>query len=63
MSEWNVQFNSCDVSDIVAVVGDLTDGSVEHMKAAAKPLSEIRAKLGKFFVSGNNVWLIVCCSA
>jgi predicted MPP superfamily phosphohydrolase len=41
-------------ADIVAVVGDLTDGSVERTRLAAEPLAQIKARHGKFFVSGNH---------
>ncbi|MDI3385618.1 metallophosphoesterase [Streptomyces sp. B-S-A8] len=40
--------------DLVAVVGDLVDGSVEHLGPAAEPLAQLRAKHGSFFVTGNH---------
>ena len=40
--------------DIVAITGDLIDGSVEDLGAAVAPLGEIEARLGTFFVTGNH---------
>ena len=40
--------------DIVAITGDLIDGSVQDLGRAVAPLGEIRAKLGTFFVTGNH---------
>jgi len=40
--------------DIVAITGDLIDGSVEDLGHAVAPLAEIRAKLGTYFVTGNH---------
>ncbi|MHC3394057.1 metallophosphoesterase [Streptomyces lavendulocolor] len=40
--------------DIVAVVGDMVDGSVEDLGRAAEPLAELRARDGSFFVTGNH---------
>ena len=40
--------------DIVAITGDLIDGSVEDLGPAVAPLGEIRAKLGTYFVTGNH---------
>lgn len=40
--------------DIVAITGDLIDGSVEDLGRAVAPLGEIRATLGAFFVTGNH---------
>jgi uncharacterized protein len=41
-------------ADIVAVVGDLVDGTVAELGAAAEPLAELRAKRGSYFVTGNH---------
>ncbi|MGI5246262.1 metallophosphoesterase [Dactylosporangium sp. CA-139066] len=41
-------------ADLVAVVGDLVDGSVAELGAAAEPLQDLRAKHGSFFVTGNH---------
>ena len=40
--------------DIVAITGDLIDGSVEDLGYAIAPLGEIRATLGTYFVTGNH---------
>ncbi|HEX8628282.1 MAG TPA: metallophosphoesterase, partial [Catenuloplanes sp.] len=45
--------NALDV-DVVAVVGDLVDGSVAELGAAAAPLADLRARHGSFFVTGNH---------
>ncbi len=41
-------------ADVVAIVGDLVDGSVERRGADAGPLARIRARQGTFFVTGNH---------
>jgi len=38
--------------DIVALIGDLTDGSVERNGDAAVVLKSIKARIGKYFVTG-----------
>ncbi|MDH3654846.1 MAG: metallophosphoesterase [Myxococcales bacterium] len=40
--------------DIVAITGDLIDGSVDDLGPAVARLGEIRAKLGTYFVTGNH---------
>lgn len=40
--------------DLVAIVGDLVDGSVANLGPAAEPLSGLRARHGSFFVTGNH---------
>ncbi|WKX70836.1 metallophosphoesterase [Streptomyces sp. XD-27] len=40
--------------DLIAVVGDLVDGSVEDLGPAAEPLRELRARHGAYFVTGNH---------
>ncbi|MGK8524361.1 metallophosphoesterase [Nocardia asteroides] len=40
--------------DLIAVVGDLVDGSVEHLRSAVEPLARLRARHGAFFVTGNH---------
>jgi uncharacterized protein len=40
--------------DLVAITGDLVDGSVERLRAHAAPLAGIRSKHGVFFVTGNH---------
>ncbi|WP_205018448.1 metallophosphoesterase [Streptomyces sp. HB132] len=40
--------------DLVAVVGDLVDGSVADLGTAAEPLAGLEARHGSFFVTGNH---------
>ncbi|MDD5309805.1 MAG: metallophosphoesterase [Deltaproteobacteria bacterium] len=40
--------------DLVAVLGDIPDGSVELLGDAALPLAGLRAEQGVFFVTGNH---------
>ncbi|GAA3769288.1 metallophosphoesterase [Streptomyces chiangmaiensis] len=40
--------------DLIAVVGDLVDGSVKDLGPAAAPLSRLRARHGSYFVTGNH---------
>ncbi|MGW5419658.1 metallophosphoesterase [Streptomyces sp. NPDC003943] len=40
--------------DLVAVVGDLVDGTVANLGPAAEPLARLRARDGAFFVTGNH---------
>ncbi|GGW17320.1 membrane protein [Streptomyces capoamus] len=40
--------------DLIAVVGDLVDGSVEDLGPAAAPLARLRARHGAYFVTGNH---------
>jgi predicted MPP superfamily phosphohydrolase len=41
-------------ADVVAVVGDMVDGSVEELGAAAAPLERLRSRHGAYFVTGNH---------
>ncbi|GLZ56509.1 MULTISPECIES: metallophosphoesterase [Micromonospora] len=41
-------------ADLVAVVGDLVDGSVAELGSAAAPLRDLRSRYGSFFVTGNH---------
>jgi uncharacterized protein len=41
-------------ADLVAMVGDMVDGSVEELGTAAAPLGNLRSRLGTFFVTGNH---------
>jgi predicted MPP superfamily phosphohydrolase len=45
--------NSVD-ADLVAIVGDLVDGSVAELGPAAEPLQDLKARHGSFFVTGNH---------
>ncbi|AEB47921.1 metallophosphoesterase [Micromonospora maris] len=41
-------------ADLVAVVGDLVDGTVAELGEAAAPLRDLRARHGSYFVTGNH---------
>jgi uncharacterized protein len=45
--------NSLEV-DLVAITGDLVDGSVEQLAEHVEPLSRVRARHGAYFVTGNH---------
>ncbi|MFC9330070.1 metallophosphoesterase [Kitasatospora sp. NPDC057015] len=40
--------------DLVAIVGDLVDGSVPELGRDAEPLARLRARDGSYFVTGNH---------
>ncbi|HEY2407575.1 MAG TPA: metallophosphoesterase [Polyangiaceae bacterium] len=40
--------------DLIAITGDLVDGSVGDLAEDVAPLAELRAKYGVFFVTGNH---------
>ncbi|HEY9440709.1 MAG TPA: metallophosphoesterase, partial [Streptomyces sp.] len=40
--------------DLIAVVGDLVDGSVADLGSAAEPLARLEARHGSYFVTGNH---------
>ncbi|MEU2258234.1 metallophosphoesterase [Nocardia xishanensis] len=40
--------------DLIAVVGDLVDGSVDDLRPAVEPLGRLRARHGAYFVTGNH---------
>jgi len=40
--------------DVIAITGDLVDGSVAELGDAVRPLGELRARHGVFFVTGNH---------
>ncbi|MFJ6135687.1 metallophosphoesterase [Kitasatospora sp. NPDC092286] len=40
--------------DLIAVVGDLVDGSVAELGREAEPLARLRARDGAYFVTGNH---------
>lgn len=40
--------------DLVAITGDLVDGSVEMLRPHAAPLGRIDARFGKYFCTGNH---------
>ena len=41
-------------ADVVAITGDLVDGSVAQLGALVEPLRDIKAKHGVYFVTGNH---------
>ncbi len=41
-------------ADMVAVTGDLVDGSVRELSAHVAPLAELQSRHGTFFVTGNH---------
>ena len=41
-------------ADVVAITGDLVDGSVADLRAHVAPLASLRAKHGVYFVTGNH---------
>lgn len=40
--------------DLIAITGDLVDGRLSALAAAAEPLRDLRAKHGVYFVTGNH---------
>jgi predicted MPP superfamily phosphohydrolase len=44
--------------DLVAVVGDLVDGTVEELGPAAEPLRDLVSREGTFFVTGNHEYFV-----
>ncbi len=40
--------------DVVAITGDLVDGSVRQLAAHTAPLAQLRARHGAYFVTGNH---------
>ncbi|MCG3171945.1 MAG: hypothetical protein GMKNLPBB_00086 [Myxococcota bacterium] len=40
--------------DIIAVTGDLVDGTVEQLRLHVEPLGLLKARLGVYFVTGNH---------
>jgi predicted MPP superfamily phosphohydrolase len=44
--------------DLVAIVGDLVDGTVEELGPAAEPLRDLDPREGTFFVTGNHEYFV-----
>ena len=40
--------------DIIAFTGDLVDGSVEHLREQVAPMSNLTARYGRYFITGNH---------
>ncbi len=47
------QMNALD-ADIIVMTGDLVDGSVESLQHDVAPLENLKAKHGKYFITGNH---------
>ncbi len=41
-------------ADVVAITGDLVDGSVPELQAQVAPLARLQSRTGSFFVTGNH---------
>lgn len=41
-------------ADMIALTGDLVDGSVDHLSGDVAPLAALEAPYGKFFITGNH---------
>jgi len=41
-------------ADLVAITGDLVDGSVDHLRPHTAPLGGLRSRQGSYFVTGNH---------
>lgn len=41
-------------ADVVAVIGDLVDGSIDDLRASIEPLRGLHSRLGAYFVTGNH---------
>ena len=41
-------------ADLVAITGDLVDGTVDHLRDIVAPIRRLRARHGVFFVTGNH---------
>ena len=44
--------------DLVAIVGDLIDGTVAELGAAAEPLRDLVSRDGSYFVTGNHEYFV-----
>ena len=44
--------------DLVAIVGDLVDGTVDELGPAAAPLQDLSSREGTFFVTGNHEYYV-----
>jgi predicted MPP superfamily phosphohydrolase len=44
--------------DLVAITGDLVDGTLTQLKGDVEPLAELKAKDGVFFVTGNHEYYV-----
>jgi len=53
-ARWLVERVNAQQPDLIVVTGDLVDGGVARVATEVAPLSELRAKLGVYFVTGNH---------
>jgi predicted MPP superfamily phosphohydrolase len=53
MSRIVSMINSVD-ADVVCIVGDMVDGTVDELGRFAEPLRDIRSRQGAYFVTGNH---------
>lgn len=44
--------------DVVAIIGDLVDGSVDELRQEAAPLADLVSEQGVFFVTGNHEYFV-----
>ncbi|BDX31958.1 metallophosphatase [Mycobacterium antarcticum] len=44
--------------DLIAIVGDLVDGTVAELGSAAEPLRDLTSREGSFFVTGNHEYFV-----
>ncbi len=49
-----VELTNAEQPDVIAITGDLVDGSVHDLRAAAAPLAGLKARYGVYFVTGNH---------
>ena len=47
------QMNALD-ADIIVMTGDLVDGTVARLKQDVAPLANLKAKVGKYYITGNH---------
>jgi predicted MPP superfamily phosphohydrolase len=45
-------------ADLVAIVGDVVDGTVDELGSAAEPLRDLHSREGTFFVTGNHEYFV-----
>jgi uncharacterized protein len=49
--------------DLIAIVGDLVDGTVEELGGSAEPLRDLVSRDGAFFVTGNHEYFVADTSS
>lgn len=40
--------------ELIAITGDIVDGAVDHLRDCTEPFSQLKARYGTFFVTGNH---------